>query len=195
MPYDPLPVPMGTGSPVLARWTQDELIRIADQLRDLDSMAGDRLDRLRLIDTGFLYTFNFAPFDLNPGPYVIALKVPDDGVNVFMQQLRITSLDKPDDLQIDVFLGGTTSGGTAVAQVPVNATLIQPAPFASVQEDVTVDVAGTLFRSVAGDWIVLDGQAIVAPNTELYVSMSELLTPGTGPEHVQVIMYAARLEP
>ena len=193
--YDPFPPPVGPTAPELARYTGDELRRLADALRS-DTLGFEViLNRERLLGLGYLYQVDFQPFATVTFPLPHTIDIISNGTLPMFLESSIVAYDSggEDDLLIETFVGGTLSGGSPVVSRPLNSFTPNIQPVASANEGRTVDVAGTRIAVSAGQRLIR-AAAIIPPSSEYYVTFSQIGA-GQPPTNVQPTIQVASVEP
>jgi hypothetical protein len=187
--YQPAPMPLGT-DPIMARYIQDELRRIADAMASPHDRFIDVLDAKRLLGLGYLYAGDFSSFST---PWVVELTTAANDP-VLLETLVVDFVQGDDNLLTESFVGGTVTPGTALTPRALNQVSPKADPVASVSEGATVTVPGTQIRGHAGSLLVRGGVAVLQPSTQFYIQFSQI-GGGAPPTDVQLLIRLARIIP
>lgn len=127
-----------------------------------------------LLGSGLLYDVTIPPFSLVQGASRSFGGLTGD-FPVFLA-LQAIAIIGSRNIRVERFFGGTVSGGTTRVQLPRNHFRpVDPTPYVSMEDDVTVDVAGTL---IAISFLSADdpggsgGGYIYRPDTTYYTTVT-----------------------
>ena len=132
------------------------------------------LDARHLLGAGLMYEVGIPEFGL-AGGFAHSFGGVTGDFPVYIHSTAVFVIGSR-NVRVERFAGGTISGGTTRPQLPRNHFRpTDPTPFVSIEDDVSVDVAGTLI-SVANfsdaNPLGLSGGFIYAPGTVYYTTVT-----------------------
>lgn len=134
----------------------------------------ETLDAKHLLGAGLLYEVGIPEFGLAAGASHSFGGVTGDHP-VYIQSTALFVIGSR-NVRVERFVGGNISGGTTRVQLPRNHFRpISPTPFVSIEDGITIDVAGTLI-SVSNfsdaNPLGVSGGFIYRPGTVYYTTMT-----------------------
>ena len=134
----------------------------------------ETLNSLHLLGAGLMYEVGIPEFSLVAGADHSFGGVTGDHP-VYIQSTAVFVIGSR-NVRVERFFGGTISGGTTRPQLPRNHFRpVLPTPFVSLEDDITIDVAGTLIgvsNFSDASPIGLSGGFIYAPATTYYTTVT-----------------------
>ena len=126
----------------------------------------------RLLAMGYLYDVDTPSFGLaSMASRTLALQ-NNVSLPVLIETIRVAIPEAKGSHTIELFEGGTISGGSALPQGARKNFSTRAAPFAAVLDDATIDIPGVSLGAVEGSFLQTGGYLYTSAGTQLYVTVT-----------------------
>ena len=150
------------------------------------------LSKLRLLGMGYLYAIDSAPFSLAAAANRTLLVENNSLLGVLIQELVVFIPESKGAHTVELFSGGSFTGGTVIPQIPQKSFGVKAAPFQNALDDVTITVPGAPLGLFAGSFARIGGYLYTDKDHQSYITVTNVGAQTS--DDLQISMIAASIE-